>query len=446
VAVVRFVVHNRTRERLVALDVTLADTPRSRRVGLLRHKALEPGQGLWIYPTQMIHTFGMRFPIDVAFLDKHRRIKRVYHALAPFRMTRPVWGARSVLELPAGSLEEIGAAVGDELHFTAVQEAASGSAKTKMKASLAICVIALFGAGCIRRTEVVGPHAALPNGSVRQVLKQQTIGAFDPIVDDSRVQELKEKLKLDPEDIASRLQLASVYESYRLCDEALNHYSDAISLTRSASGADPKMAEAAVLGYARCAQALGRHSEAIALLEDSVREQPAANVLNQLGLFYGVLGNLEAAERSFRDAIAASESDSLHNNLGHNLLLQNQIQAAEAEFRKALALNPKSAIAHNNLGLALARQGDLTGALEEFRQTADDATAHNNLAVVLLEMGKLEDSRDELVQALSIRRYFAPALANFKLVQDRIRERVDSLNASRVNIPQNAGREGTGQQ
>src|SRR5438132_14293071 len=95
----RFVVRNCTRGATVAARVRLADTPRSRRIGLLRHAGLEPGEGMWIYPTQAIHTFGMRFPIDVAFLDHRRRIKRVYHALAPFRLTAPVWGARSVLEL-----------------------------------------------------------------------------------------------------------------------------------------------------------------------------------------------------------------------------------------------------------------------------------------------------------------------------------------------------------
>jgi uncharacterized protein len=88
----------------------------------LRHDALEPGEGLWIYPTQAIHTFGMRFPIDVAFLDRRLRIKRVYHQLAPFRWTTLVWGARSVLELASGSLASTGTAIGDELHFSLSEE------------------------------------------------------------------------------------------------------------------------------------------------------------------------------------------------------------------------------------------------------------------------------------------------------------------------------------
>jgi hypothetical protein len=116
-----FVFRNRTRGATLAANVQLADTPRSRRIGLLRHKSLEPGNGLWIYPTQAIHTFGMRFPIDVAFLDRRLRVKRIYHALAPFRLTSLVWGAKSVLELPSGSLASTGTAVGDELQISPLE-------------------------------------------------------------------------------------------------------------------------------------------------------------------------------------------------------------------------------------------------------------------------------------------------------------------------------------
>ena len=118
----RFVVHNRTRGATLAANVELADTPASRRIGLLRRKSLGPDEGLWIYPTQAIHTIGMRFPIDVAFLDRRLRVYRVYHCLAPFRLTSLVWGARSVLELASGSLASTGTAVGDELQFALLEE------------------------------------------------------------------------------------------------------------------------------------------------------------------------------------------------------------------------------------------------------------------------------------------------------------------------------------
>lgn len=121
-AAATFVVKNRTRGATLAESVSLADTPTSRRIGLLRHHKLAPGEGLWIYPTQAIHTFGMRFPIDVIFLDRHLRVKRLYPGLAPCRLTTLVWGARSVLELESGSLARTGTAVGDEMKISPVEE------------------------------------------------------------------------------------------------------------------------------------------------------------------------------------------------------------------------------------------------------------------------------------------------------------------------------------
>ncbi len=114
----QFVVRNLTRGTILADGVQLADSPRTRRMGLLKRERLEPGEGLWIVPTQAIHTFWMRFSIDVAFLDRHLRIKKVYHRMPPFRLTRLVWGARSVLELASGVLANSRTESGDELQFS----------------------------------------------------------------------------------------------------------------------------------------------------------------------------------------------------------------------------------------------------------------------------------------------------------------------------------------
>jgi len=117
-----FQVRNCTRGTTLATRVRLADTPRARRLGLLKQDSLAPGEGLWIFPTQAIHTFGMRFPIDVAFLDRALRVRRIYRSLPPYRMTRLVWGARSVLELAAGALLAAGTEAGDELQFSPCEE------------------------------------------------------------------------------------------------------------------------------------------------------------------------------------------------------------------------------------------------------------------------------------------------------------------------------------
>jgi len=117
-----FVVRNRTRGATLASNVRLADTPAARRTGLLKHDRLEAGEGLWIYPTQAIHTFGMKFPIDVVFIDKQMRVRRVYQNLAPYRLTTLVWSAQSVLELPSGSLAGTKTEIGDELQFSLCEE------------------------------------------------------------------------------------------------------------------------------------------------------------------------------------------------------------------------------------------------------------------------------------------------------------------------------------
>jgi uncharacterized membrane protein (UPF0127 family) len=114
----RFEVRNRTRGTLLGDGVRLADNPRSRRTGLLTETRLQPGAGLWIFPSQAIHTFWMRFSIDVAFLDRNLRVKRVYHRMPPFRLSRFVWGAQSVLELASGVLADSGTETGDELQIS----------------------------------------------------------------------------------------------------------------------------------------------------------------------------------------------------------------------------------------------------------------------------------------------------------------------------------------
>ena len=80
------------------------------------------GKGLWISPSEGIHTIGMSFPIDVAYLDEKQRVVCMYHELAPYRIAAVKFKARSVLELPAGVLAESQTQVGDLLQFLVVEE------------------------------------------------------------------------------------------------------------------------------------------------------------------------------------------------------------------------------------------------------------------------------------------------------------------------------------
>jgi uncharacterized membrane protein (UPF0127 family) len=119
VGAARYRVLNRTRNNHIAVDAECADTLFSRLRGLMARpsNAFTEGQGLWILPSEGIHTFGMRFPIDAAYLDAKGKILRVYHGLRPWRLAAVTLRARSVLELPAGTLKRTGTEAGDVLEF-----------------------------------------------------------------------------------------------------------------------------------------------------------------------------------------------------------------------------------------------------------------------------------------------------------------------------------------
>ena len=107
-------VRNKTRQTVLADHADMADTSAKRRVGLLKHRSLAPGEGLWIAPCESVHTFFMKFPIDLVYLDKRLRVRKVRHAVLPWRLSA-CFTAHSVLELPAGSAAETGTVAGDEL-------------------------------------------------------------------------------------------------------------------------------------------------------------------------------------------------------------------------------------------------------------------------------------------------------------------------------------------
>jgi peptide deformylase len=110
----RLVVRNLTRNTMVADAADVADTGAKRRTGLLKHSRLNDGEGLWIVPCESVHTFFMKFAIDLVYLDKKHRVRKVKHAVAPWRLSACLT-AHSILELPAGAAQRSGTQKGDEL-------------------------------------------------------------------------------------------------------------------------------------------------------------------------------------------------------------------------------------------------------------------------------------------------------------------------------------------
>ena len=98
----------------MATAADLADTSEKRRTGLLKHTGLGPGEGLWIVPCESVHTFFMKFPIDLVYLDKKHKVKKVRHAVPAWRLSACLF-AHSILELPAGIVRDTGTQPGDEL-------------------------------------------------------------------------------------------------------------------------------------------------------------------------------------------------------------------------------------------------------------------------------------------------------------------------------------------
>jgi uncharacterized membrane protein (UPF0127 family) len=107
---------NHSRQTELAGCVDLADDTATRRRGLLGRQILGHNEGLWIVPCEAVHTVGMRFCIDIIYLDRAKRVKKVCHSVPPNRLSACL-SAYSVVELAAGSIRRSGTIKGDQLEF-----------------------------------------------------------------------------------------------------------------------------------------------------------------------------------------------------------------------------------------------------------------------------------------------------------------------------------------
>jgi len=115
----RVCIYNRTSERFVAVDVTVADTYLRRLIGLLgKTKSwARVGRAMWIVPSHGVHTLGMLFPIDLIFLDEDKSVVHVEEHVKPFRVSKVSLRATSILELPPHTVFRTGTKIGDKLEF-----------------------------------------------------------------------------------------------------------------------------------------------------------------------------------------------------------------------------------------------------------------------------------------------------------------------------------------
>lgn len=112
--------YNLTRQSSVATHARVADGHLSRLVGLLGTTRAwpQPGKGLWLVPSGSVHTLGMLYALDVVFLNRDHVVVEVQENLRPFRVSKLVFKAHSVLELPVGTVARSRTRVGDTLEIT----------------------------------------------------------------------------------------------------------------------------------------------------------------------------------------------------------------------------------------------------------------------------------------------------------------------------------------
>lgn len=113
----RMKISNLTRQVVLAHSVEVADHAATRRKGLLGRNELLAGEGLWIVPCESVHTFGMRFPIDLVYLDRSKEVKKVKSGVRPWRLSACL-SAHSVVELASGAIQMTMTRPGDKLEFS----------------------------------------------------------------------------------------------------------------------------------------------------------------------------------------------------------------------------------------------------------------------------------------------------------------------------------------
>lgn len=106
---------NQTKNKILAQEAIFAHTPWQRIKGLLGKSEFKVGQALILKPCNSIHTFFMRFPIDVLFVDQDNKVIKALTQIKPFRFSGIYFSAVLVIELPAGIIQATATAASDTL-------------------------------------------------------------------------------------------------------------------------------------------------------------------------------------------------------------------------------------------------------------------------------------------------------------------------------------------
>jgi len=111
-------IHNTSKNTSLATRAEIAQTTRSRAIGLLNRSSLGEGEALVIKPCRSIHMFCMRFAIDAVFVSKDHRVVGLLNGIKPNRLSPIYWKANYVIELPEGVVSKSLTEVGDEIELS----------------------------------------------------------------------------------------------------------------------------------------------------------------------------------------------------------------------------------------------------------------------------------------------------------------------------------------
>ena len=126
-----FYVYNETRQSFLSMGVKVADTFLSSLKGLLGKRRLKNDEGIWVIPSQGIHTIGVLFPIDVIYLDSNQTVIHLVEHLRPFRLGPIKVGCESVLELPTRTIYTSHTQVGDRFLIGSPDEAPARNGRSE---------------------------------------------------------------------------------------------------------------------------------------------------------------------------------------------------------------------------------------------------------------------------------------------------------------------------
>jgi len=112
---------NLTRGTLLGAEVTLADSWWGRFRGFMGRDEPRRGEGILLVPCNGVHMYGLKFDLDLVFLGTSGQVLAVMERLSPWQRSGRIRGSRYVLELPAGTIEATGTAIGDTLAWSAAE-------------------------------------------------------------------------------------------------------------------------------------------------------------------------------------------------------------------------------------------------------------------------------------------------------------------------------------